>query len=324
MENKKDFVFQNVIDALLNTDIAFPPKYLHRFSDISAIALKALIKVWEMIPATRKVTWLEDLEGISESDTLTSFTEIGKLALGDPSAPVRELGIRLLWENEEKSLINIYLGMLNNDPDPQVQAAAANALGKFIYLGEMEELPEVQQLIIEKNLITIFTGKSDFLVRRRAIESLGYSSSAGINDLIRKAYSDNNKSMVASALFAMGRSANNIWNDTVMSHLQSSNVDIQLEAVRAAGNLEIFIARDVLLELLEDDGLDQDVLIAAIWSLSQIGGEGVQEKLEQLSDDPDMDDDSLDLIDSALENLIFNKSLFDFNLMDLDGEMEDE
>ncbi len=108
MENKKDIVFQNVIDALLNTDIAFPPKYLHRFSDISAIDLKALIKVWEMIPATRKVTWLEDLEGISESDTLTSFTEIGKLALGDPSAPVRETGDSFAL-GERREIINKYI-----------------------------------------------------------------------------------------------------------------------------------------------------------------------------------------------------------------------
>ncbi len=125
--------------------------------------------------------------------------------------------------------------MLNNDPDPQVQAAAANALGKFIFLGEMDELTEKQQLEIENNLNAVFNSKSNFLVRRRALESLGYSSSTGINDLIRKAYSETNKSMVASALFAMGRSANNLWSDTVMSNLHSSNVDIQLEAVRAAG-----------------------------------------------------------------------------------------
>ncbi len=36
---------------------------------------------------------------------------------------------------------------------------------------------------------------------------------------------------------------------------------------------------------------------------------GIQEKLEQLADDPDMDDETVELIDSAIENLVFNNSL---------------
>ncbi len=324
MDNKSIIAFENIIDALLNNEIPFSPRYLHRFSDISNSDLKALMKVWKIIPESRKVSWLEDLEGIAESDTMASFAEVGKLALGDTNASVRELGIRLLWENNENTLIKVYTEMLKNDPDHHVQAAAANALGMFVYLGELDEIPEKQQLEIESNLIAVFNGSSDLLVKRRSIESLGYSSSTGINNLIRKAYSDKNKSMVASALFAMGRSENEIWNEIILSNLQNDNVDIQLEAVRASGNLEIDGARDFLFELLENEGLDQDVFLAAIWSLSQIGGEGVQDKLERLSDDPDVDDETLELIDSAVENLIFNNSLIDFNIMDIDGNMEDD
>lgn len=324
MENKENILFEKIIDALLDTEKTFPPKFLHRFSDISPVDLTALRKVWHLIPDPRKITWLEDLEAISDSDTLTSFVDVGMLAIKDPLAPVRELGIRLLWECEERSLIKVFLNMVNSDPDPQVQASAASALERFIYLGELDEILADDRTEIEKTLMSKFDSSNPMLLRRRAIESLGYSSSPEIDDLIRKAYSDGDKKMVASAIFAMGRSANDAWKDIVMANLQNNSVEIQVEAVRAAGELELQDAKGEILDLVEDEGLDQDVFLAAIWSLSQIGGSGIQEKLEQLADDPDMDDETVELIDSAIENLVFNNSLGDFDLMDIEPETDDE
>jgi hypothetical protein len=324
MENIETILFEKIIDALIDPEKVFPPKYLHRFSDISPVDLVALRKVWHLIPEPRKITWLEDLEGISDSDTLTSFIDVGLLALKDPLPQVRELGIRLLWECEDHSLIKTFLNLLNNDPDPGVQASAASALGRFIYLGELDELPEKDRIGIEQVLIPKFDTSNPMLLRRRAIESLGYSSTPEIDDLIRKAYSESDKKMVASAIFAMGRSANDAWKDIVMANLQNNSVDIQVEAVRAAGELELKDARNEILELLDDEGLDQDVFLAAIWSLSQIGGSGIQEKLEELAGGPDIDDETVELIDTAIENLIFNNSLVDFDLMDIEPETDDD
>lgn len=324
MTNQENVLFEKIIDALIDVEKPFPPKFLHRFSDIPQSDLSALKKVWHLIPDGRKITWLEDLEGISDSDTVTSFSDVGLLALKDPLAPVRELGIRLLWECEDRSLVATYIRILNEDKEPQVQAAAASALGHFIYLGELEELPQTDQIEIEKALISKFSPSNPILVRRRAIESLGYSCSSEVEDLIRKAYTERDKKMVASAIFAMGRSANEAWKDVILSNLQNGSIDIQVEAVRAAGELELQEAREELLEMLEDEGLDQDVFLAAIWSLSQIGGQGIQEKLEELADDPDIDDETVELIDSSIENLVFNNSLGDFELMDIDPDADED
>ena len=46
--------------------------------------------------------------------------------------------------------------MLNNDPDMQVQASAASALGRFIYLGELDVFPERIADAIEKSLKSKF------------------------------------------------------------------------------------------------------------------------------------------------------------------------
>ena len=300
----------------------FPAKYLHRFSDISPQDLASLQKIWDFIPHSRKISVLEDLEEIADSDTLTSFAYLGLFALTDADPGVRELAIRLLWECEDHKLIGRLTDVLRNDPETQVQAAAANALGLFVYLGEMEKIRKEDYTAIQDLLIEKFGISNPLVIRRRAIESLGYSSSPKVDKLIRKAYSDPDKKMVASALFAMGRSANDDWNEIVLSNLQNLNVDIQVEAVRAAGELELQTAREEILELLDDEGLDLDVLLAAAWSLSQIGGQGVQDKLEAMLDDPDLDEETLELVDSALENLVFNDSLGNFNLMELDEDLD--
>jgi HEAT repeat protein len=68
---------------------------------------------------------------------------------------------------------------------------------------------------------------------------------------------------------------------------------------------------------------DDDIRWAAIWSLSQIGGEGVRERLEELYDLTD-DDEEADFIDSALENLDFTEDIPLFDLLEVEDEDEDE
>lgn len=324
MPEKTQITFESIIDALVDTERPFPARFLRRFSDLSENDARNLGKNWNYIPATRKVTWLEDLEDLTESDTTTSFVEVGKLAINDTEASVREMGIRLLWECEERSLIKPLLRLLNDDPVAAVQAAAANALGHFIFLGEIDELSPEQQLKIEQALMAKFTHESPMILRQRAIESLGYSGNPEVDPLIRQAYADSNPAMKASALFAMGHSANEVWKDTVLANLSNPLDQVRLEAIRAAGELELAEARDPLLQMLEQDDINTDELIAGAWSLSQIGGAGIQERLEKLADNPDLDDETLELLDDALENLVFTSNLPDFSLMGLDDAVDDE
>ena len=124
-----------------------------------------------------------------------------------------------------------------------------------------------------------------------------------------------------SALFAMGRSANENWGPQVIARLDSERSRVRCEAARAAGELELREAVPQLLQLIYDP--DQDVRLASIWSLSQVNGEGVSEELYALYDELE-DDEELEFLDNALENLQFTESM---NLMPffdlLDGEVED-
>jgi HEAT repeat protein len=64
--------------------------------------------------------------------------------------------------------------------------------------------------------------------------------------------------------------------------LASPSPEIQFEAVRAAGELELVGLREEMLSLLQDGVEDEEVRLALIWALSQIGGDDVKERLEEL------------------------------------------
>jgi HEAT repeat protein len=103
--------------------------------------------------------------------------------------------------------------------------------------------------------------------------------------------------------------------------MESDSPNICHEAVRAAGELEIKEALPRLFKFLESD--DVNIRMAAAWSLSQIGGEGVRQRLEALYDEAE-DEEEADFIDSALENLDFTEDVEIFELLEMDEDEEDK
>jgi HEAT repeat protein len=310
--------FKTVVDALLDEGQPFPARFLHRFSDLPPAELKILFKAWPKVSAQRKHALLEDLEYLAESDTLTCFDDLARLLLTDPDATVRVHAIRLLFESNDKRLVPIYLDILNNDEDIEARAAAANILGLFIYLGELEEIPTDLQHKIEDQLLKAVTTEKETLVRRRALESLGYSGRKEVIPLIEAAYRDKNPDWVVSALFAMGRSADDSWKKQVLSSLLAPDEDIRSEAIRAAGELELVAARTILLDLLEDEE-DLELRRDIIWALSKIGGEGVRDRLEELLD-LEMDDEEAEFIEDALDNVSMPENMAGLDLLDIEPD----
>jgi HEAT repeat protein len=318
--NQDRTTFQQVLETLLDDSRPFPPVYLNRFSDLDPVNLKALKAVWDRIPVLRKRSFMEDLEETAEVDTLVSFDDLARHALTDDDAEVRVTAIRLLWENEDRHLVPTFIDMMENDPDYQVRATAASALGLFEYLGELEELPEKTHQLVEDKLLAVTRGEDHPLVRRRALESLGYSSREEVADLLRETYERGNTEWLASALFAMGRSAEEKWGPSILRMFGHDQPSVREEAVRAAGELELASARDSLMEMTVEDP-DEDVQMAALWSLSQIGGLGVRPLLERLFEETE-DEEIADFIEEALENLSFTEDMASFDMLDIDVDEE--
>lgn len=311
--------FTHIVEALADYDHPFPPRMLRTFSDITPNHLRELKATWPTIKHERKVALLEDLENVAESDTLVNFDEFAKMALTDEDAAVRVLAIRLLWECEEARLVTIFTKMMLSDPADDVRAAAASALGKFVLLGELETLPEETRRANIQNLLEVVNGKDLPMVRRRALESLGFSSHPQVPELIEKAIQLQETQWVTSALYAMGRSADERWANLVQDFLSSSDSEVQFEAIRAAGELEIEDARDELFDLLERTTDDADLRYAIIWSLSQIGGESVKKKFEEMAKKC-TDDEEAEWIEKALDNLELGADLNDMEMLEFEPE----
>jgi len=318
--NTAPATFQKVLVALLAEDKDFPRHYLQEFSDIGSDELRSLLEEWPRIKLSRKLTLLKELDSLADADTLVSFDDLARALLTDSDPNVRVHAIRLLDESEDTKLISTYLDMLKNDSDVNVRAEAANTLNLFVDLGELEKISEDTYREIEDALLASANGEDELRVRRAALESLGYSSRSEVTTLIESAFHREDPNWRASALVAMGRSADDRWEDEVIASLISDDDRVKRAAVQSAGELSLKTARPILIRLLEE-GEDEDVVSAAVWSLSQIGGEDARTYIETLLDQTE-DEDQIAFLEEALDNLAFTEDLDRFELLAVDPDEE--
>jgi HEAT repeat protein len=321
MSEKSKIPFSEIIAALLDTSQPFSPVHLHRFSDLEKRELRELKNVWTKIDPSRRLALLSDLEEMADVDTLMDFDPVAMIGLRDSEGNVRARAAMMLWEYQGTDLAHTLVTMVEEDSAVEARAAAASALGKYIYLGEIEEIPAKILHAVEGCLLKAAQGSDDPLVQRKALEALGFSSRDDIPPLIRKAYDSRVQEWVVSALFAMGRSYDKVWEPDVKRELRSPKGDIQLEAVRAAGALGLDSTKRILLDLLEEEGTDSEIRAEVIWALSEIGGEEVRETLEELLEKTE-DEEEADLIEEALDNLDLNEQIESLDLFDIDLEEE--
>jgi HEAT repeat protein len=315
--------FQKVLDVLLNDSKDIHRRYLAEFSDIEPASLKLLLETWPRIEQSRKLLLLERLNTLANEDTLVSFDDLGRALLTDTDPQVRIRALRLLIECEDTRLVPIYTDMLINDSEVAVRAEAASTLGIFVQLGEFEDIPSVVHHKVEDVLLKVLNGEDEPSVRRRALEALGFSSRDEVPVLIESSFKRQDPDWQASALFAMGRSNDERWSDAVLQMIASENRRIRLAAVQAAGELGLALARPLLLRLLEEE-FDDAITGAAIWSLSQIGGEDVRIYLQNLLDNVEDDDDQAAFLEEALDNLAFTEDMARFDMLALDADDLDE
>jgi HEAT repeat protein len=320
--NEEILPFQKVLDHLMDEGKDIPHGYLAVFSDIEPTSLESLLETWPRIKPDRKLLLLDKLNALASEDTLVCFDDLGRALLTDDDAQVRVRAIRLLVECEDVHLVPTYTDMLTNDSDIAVRVEAASTLGLFVQLGEFDDIPDEVHHQIEDVLLEVLNGEDDPVVRRRALEALGFSSRSEVPVLIESSFNRQNPEWKASAVFAMGRSSDQRWAEHVLRMIVSEDHRIRLAAVQASGELELAQARRLLLNLLEEE-FDDAVAGAAIWSLSQIGGEDVRLYLQTLLDNVE-DDDQAAFLEEALDNLTFTEDMASFDLMAIDADEPDE
>lgn len=316
--------FQNVLDHLLDSKKDIPQSHLQYYSDLDPKSLRLFMDVWPSVKPERKLLLLDALLAYLDSDNLVSYEEIGRALLKDADGEVRTRAIGLLAEANDPELADTFVDIFLNDPELAPRMQAAQLLGEFVLLGELEELDADIQREVEDALIKVIRREDTPALKRLAIESLGYTARDEAIGIIESAFQRSDPAWIASALHAMGRSHDNRWEDDVVSKLLDEEPRIRSAAVQAAGELSIEAAGPILLQMLENLEEEEDkVITATIWALSQIGGEDARIYLLNLIEQTE-DEEMTAFLEDALENLDFNEEMDKFDLLSLDeDDLED-
>ncbi len=293
---------------------------LYRLSDLMADELATFRERWTEMPEERRYIIVRHLADITEENFEVDFSDVFAHCLQDNAAPIREAALDGLWDTERVNLISPIVDVMEHDPSVKVRMMAAATLGHYVLLAEWGQIPAARVEKVVNALLAELENKATAVqVRRAALESLGAASHPKVPALIEDAYENGDLEMQLSAVFAMGRSADNRWLPIVLDEMGSPYEEMRLEAARAAGGIGDTEAADDLVDLTADD--DLEVRLAAVTALGQIGGDQARQALERLAEDPDAEE-LYDAVDEALEE--FDWLGGEVYLMDWEPDDEDD
>lgn len=305
--------------AALRQEAASPARVLsstviYGLSDLSSNELRAVEPVWRGLPSSFKHQVLSALNEASEAMFELNFREIATLGLRDDSGGVRAMAIELLWTDESPATMRQLMRLAADDPEPSVRSSALKGLGPFILLGEYGRIPGDLAREAQRLTRALHTDDRQPLdVRRRALEALANSSHPSLETLIQAAYANGNHDLKTSAIFAMGRTCNEVWQDILLEELDSHDNEYVYEAITACGQIQLKPGVQRIGELTLSE--DREIQLAAIWALGEIGGKRAFDILSSLSETVENDEEGTAAIETALDSASFSLS---FAALDLD------
>jgi HEAT repeat protein len=312
---KKKKPFSEVLSALAEPDHPLTAAVIYGLSDLDREQIAQLERAWPDYPVERRRALVEHLNEVSEANFDMDFRAINHLALTDLDGAVRRLAVEGLWEDESLSLMYKLVHIVQQDADPQVRAAAIAELGRFILLGEYEKISAADARLAQDTVLHVFRTETDNDLRRRALEAIANSCLDSVPGMIREMYASQEVKMRASALFAMGRTCDDMWAAEILHELSSSEPELRYEAARAAGQMELQEAVPHLKRLIAESD-DPEILEVAIWALGEIGGDQARRILTQVAaraeqqGDEEISAAARDALDAA--NMAGEFLLFDF------------
>lgn len=312
MEVRKRPDLQSTLDALRSQKV-LNSTILYGLSKLSDAEITQVEAQWHLLPAVYRRGVMRQLVETSETNFELDYSIMGRLGLRDEDPVVRSVAIDVLWIDDSMDLMALLIQLALNDPSVEVRAAATSALGRFILAGELGELADERTRDAEAAALHILTNsQEDIAVRRRALEAIANCSHPSVEPSIRDAYNGNDDRMRISALFAMGRTADQQWAAIILEELKGEESELLYEAVRAAGELELASAVPTLGKLVLSE--DREIQEMAIWSLGEIGGSEAMRILNALAEVADENEDAE--LQEAIEEALANANLASFELDD--------
>ncbi len=317
MRDNECFTFEEAMQRLADKRAALSSLVLYALSAPSAEEIRTFRRQWPTLPVERRRQVISGLAENAEANFELDFNALFRVTMDDEDEHVRTVSIEGLWEDEGVTIIAPLLHLLRKDRAAASRAAAAASLGRFVLLGELDELDERYTKLVRGALLETVANHEELLeVRRRAVESIAYWDEPCVHDIIAAAYQEPAELMRISAVFAMGRSADPDWSETVRQELHNNNPAMRYEAARACGELEAKAAVPELTRLVSDP--DREVQFAAVGALGQIGGEKAKRVLERCARSAD---EAMRLAaEDALAELELGRQPLDLLVLGLDDE----
>jgi HEAT repeat protein len=316
----EETLFQSAL-ALLKPAPEEPARFpLHWLSDLSTGQSRSIEPIWRALTENARRDLIGRMSEEARENFELDFTAVARIALRDADPEVRIAAIHALVECEDRRVADSLLAILLEDSEFLVRAAAAAALGQYMEWSELGEVSDALGARVEAGLRAVLRSQDHLEVRRKALESVGYSSREDIREHILAAHKHPEESMRRSALAAMGHSLDSDWEPQVTRDLESGSAGLRAEAARAAGEIALRRAVPALIELLSDT--EGEVRKNAVWALGEIGGGKARHALNDMIRHASPEEEAC--IAEALDAMDFEESLSgELPLLDLDDE-EDE
>lgn len=186
---------------------------------------------------------IRGLNQLREIDTETAFEMVQPL-ITDDNTRVRYAAVSQLdtlgSKNKEKSL-EMLRDRLFNDPEPDVQAAAADAIGGLKLVEAYEDLANV------------FHDTSEWLVQFSIIAALGELGDARGFDLLKEALQSDNNLLQTAAIGSMGELGDTRAIPLLSKFVDNEDWQIRYRLAQALGRLGGEEAQQVIAKLAEDE-----------------------------------------------------------------------
>lgn len=255
--------FEDALKEMQHPEDVLPSEVvLYGLANLSPSDAKQLRIIWQAKDVTYRRILLQTLIEIADSEYQYDYQVIGEVAMMDEDALIRQLGIELTAENDSLELMNRFMHMLTEDTSNAVRTEAIRALGNFIRKGELNDIPQKYTLPARQIVFDLLQNVEESAeIRRFALESASHCTDERLPAYIQKAYQSGDEAMQRSSIVAMGHSCDERWASIVLDELANEDLEMRMEAARAAGNLELEEAVPALETMLVDTDRDRKSVV---------------------------------------------------------------
>ena len=259
---------RRALEVIADEDQLLTEAEFNALSDMTSEEMEDFTEKWRKVDCTRRQQVVCLLHDESDEKTSYDFSRIYRLCLRDHDPDVRYEAVKALWESRDTSLIPRLSKLMMEDESSDVREAAAEILGNFALMTELEDLPYSAEL--ENALLSVYYNENELdSVRCQALIAVAPLSAPGVIKAIGDAQQKSDGIYNCAAVCAMGRNTDDVWIPYIIEALKSEDKEILLAAIDASGEIESPDFIPYLAALMIEK--DEEVLYQAIVALGKIG-----------------------------------------------------